>query len=193
MSFINTDDLVVLGAGSEWFWTALSGIALVVTFLAIYRQLRLQQTQMRETTKVLRSQAHYNAEMLGQRPLEMLIDDKDLADVVTTGYSAPGSLSEADWFRCSNYMFLQVNAWEYFYYQSRDNSIPKELWVGANAYFRDLVSASFGVTRPGMARFWSEYREAFDEPFRGYVDAEFAKRPTAPESQPKAEPAPTDA
>ncbi len=42
MKLINTDGLVFIGTGSEWFWTALSGLILVVTFLAIYRQLRLQ-------------------------------------------------------------------------------------------------------------------------------------------------------
>lgn len=31
-----------IGPGSEWFWTALSGIVLAVTFIAIYRQLRAQ-------------------------------------------------------------------------------------------------------------------------------------------------------
>jgi hypothetical protein len=42
MKFINTDGLSLLGPGSEWFWTALSGVVLATTFLAIYRQLRLQ-------------------------------------------------------------------------------------------------------------------------------------------------------
>jgi hypothetical protein len=45
VSLINTDGLVLIGPGSEWFWTALSGIVLAVTFLAIYRQLRLQASQ----------------------------------------------------------------------------------------------------------------------------------------------------
>ena len=43
MTFINTDGMSFIGPGSEWFWTALSGIVLAVTFLAIYRQLRLQR------------------------------------------------------------------------------------------------------------------------------------------------------
>lgn len=43
MKLINTDGLVLLGPGSEWFWTAFSGIVLAVTFLAIWRQLRLQR------------------------------------------------------------------------------------------------------------------------------------------------------
>lgn len=42
MKLINTDGMAFIGPGSEWFWTALSGIVLAVTFIAIYRQLRLQ-------------------------------------------------------------------------------------------------------------------------------------------------------
>lgn len=45
MKFINTDGMAFIGPGSEWFWTAFSGIVLAVTFLAIYRQLRLQASQ----------------------------------------------------------------------------------------------------------------------------------------------------
>jgi hypothetical protein len=40
---INTDGLVLIGPGSEWFWTMLSGLVLALTFLAIYRQLRAQR------------------------------------------------------------------------------------------------------------------------------------------------------
>jgi hypothetical protein len=45
VTFINTDGMSFIGPGSEWFWTALSGIVLAVTFLAIYRQLRMQRSQ----------------------------------------------------------------------------------------------------------------------------------------------------
>jgi hypothetical protein len=45
VKLINTDGLALIGPGSEWFWTAISGIVLAVTFLAIYRQLRLQRSQ----------------------------------------------------------------------------------------------------------------------------------------------------
>lgn len=41
MKLINTDGMTFIGLGSEWFWTALSGVVLTVTFLAIYRQLRI--------------------------------------------------------------------------------------------------------------------------------------------------------
>jgi hypothetical protein len=42
MKFVNSDGSAIIGPGSEWFWTAISGAVLAVTFLAIYRQLRLQ-------------------------------------------------------------------------------------------------------------------------------------------------------
>ena len=44
MKFINTDGMAFIGPGSEWFWTALSGIVLAVTFIAIYRQLRIARS-----------------------------------------------------------------------------------------------------------------------------------------------------
>lgn len=44
MKLINTDGMALLGPGSEWLWTALSGVVLAVTFLAIYRQLRMQRS-----------------------------------------------------------------------------------------------------------------------------------------------------
>jgi hypothetical protein len=45
VKFINTDGMAFIGPGSEWFWTALSGLVLAITFIAIYRQLRLQRGQ----------------------------------------------------------------------------------------------------------------------------------------------------
>ena len=35
-------DLTLVGAGSEWFWTMVSGLLVAVTFIVIYRQLRAQ-------------------------------------------------------------------------------------------------------------------------------------------------------
>jgi hypothetical protein len=43
VKLINLDDFVILGPGSEWFWTMVSGVVLAVTFYAIYRQLSLQR------------------------------------------------------------------------------------------------------------------------------------------------------
>jgi hypothetical protein len=123
MKFINTDGMTFIGPGSEWFWTAVSGLMLAVTFIAICRQFRLQRLQIRENTKVLRSQAHYNALTLLQRPWELLVEDLRLSEIVGTGYVNPKALSETDWARFSAHTFMQFNGWEYCYYQYGDASV----------------------------------------------------------------------
>jgi hypothetical protein len=172
VTFINTDGMALIGPGSEWFWTALQFTALAITFIAIYRQLQGQHTQMQENTKLLRSQAHHNALTLSQRARELLIENESFAHVVHVGYATPEALSAVDWARCSSYMFLQFNQWEYLYYQHRDDSIPIEYWVGAEDYYRNLIAAS-----PGYARFWSGNQSSFDEPFRSYAARAFSKTP----------------
>ena len=42
MGLINTDGLTLIGPGSEWLWIALQFVALSVTGLAIFRQVRAQ-------------------------------------------------------------------------------------------------------------------------------------------------------
>lgn len=115
--------------------------------------------QIRVNNKLLRSQAHHNALSLVQEHWHLLVANEDLARVVTTGHATPEALSAVDWTRCTNYMFIHFNAWEYLYYQNGDGSIHKELWVGADAFHRGLVA-----TKPGFVRFWSEFEDSFDEP-----------------------------
>jgi hypothetical protein len=171
VSLVDTDGIVILGPGSEWFWMALTGLVLAGTGVAIYRQLRVQQRQIHDNTKLLRSQAHYNALLLGQRPLEILVGDEALSSMLNVAFGTPEALSASDWLRCSTYMAMQFNAWEYFYYQYRDGSIPKELWLGADNYFKDLIA-----TKPGYARVWAEFQTGYAEPFRSEVTREFTMK-----------------
>ena len=76
---MNTDWIVYIGPGSEWFWLALQFTTLTITFLAIYRQLKVQQVEIQSNTKARRSQAHYNILMLLSRPWELTIQNESLA------------------------------------------------------------------------------------------------------------------
>jgi len=138
------------------------GVAVVLS--VIYLAL-----QVSDNNRLLRSQAHYNALELAQRPFELMLEDENLAAVMVDCESDPESVSRTSWERCSNYYFIQLNSWEYLYYQHDDESIPPQLWRGADAYFRDQVR-----TNPGYAKFWSRWQIAFDDPFRTYVANEFA-------------------
>jgi len=181
VTIINTEGMSLLGPGSEWFWTALQFTALAITFFAIYRQLQAQRTEMEENTKLLRSQAHHNALTLSQRARELLIENEGFARVVHVGVATPDALSDVDWSRCSSYMFLQINQWEYLYYQHADGSIPTEYWSGAQDYYRNMVAG-----KPGYGRFWSSNRSSFDEPFRSYAAPSFEDEPGLIEAVPVA-------
>jgi hypothetical protein len=150
-------------------WARIAEIAGAIAVIVSVIYLGLQ---ISANTKLLRSQAHFNALSLGQRPLELMVENESLAGVVTECDSKPDDVPAAAWMRCLNYYLMQFNAWEYFYYQNLDDSIPKELWVGADSYFKSLVK-----TKPGYQRSWRELQTTFDEPFRSYVTDEFGPSP----------------
>jgi hypothetical protein len=83
VKLINTDGMAFIGPGSEWFWTALSGIVLAVTFLAIYRQLRLQSSAgaIEQAAALTRD---WNSELLHRSRLavlQALRDETHSADI----------------------------------------------------------------------------------------------------------------
>ena len=83
MTFINTDGMAFIGPGSEWFWTALSGIVLAVTFLAIYRQLRLQRSANAKE-QLASANRDWGSERMLRNRLEILLalrDGTDQADL----------------------------------------------------------------------------------------------------------------
>jgi hypothetical protein len=54
MNQLANGDLTLIGPGSEWFWSAFSGLVVAVSLLALWRQLRLQTSQkVREDTDMV--------------------------------------------------------------------------------------------------------------------------------------------
>lgn len=83
MMLINTDGMAFIGPGSEWFWTALTGVVLAITFVGIYRQLRVQvHASAAEQLAEFRHEA-YSEERLraGLDVMIALRDHDDPADV----------------------------------------------------------------------------------------------------------------
>jgi hypothetical protein len=69
---INTEGLTLIGPGSEWFWSALTGIVTAVTFLAIYRQLRLQSSAA-AIDQMAAVDREWNAEPMIRARLEVMV------------------------------------------------------------------------------------------------------------------------
>lgn len=114
MKLINLDELVVLGPGSEWFWTMVSGVVLTITFIAIYRQLRLQRDaaaieQVREISR------EWTQERMARAKLEVLSLIRDGADPAMT-LSAGGDVGDF---------------WEGLAYLARARSIDRRLIYNA--------------------------------------------------------------
>lgn len=81
MQLINTDGMVLIGPGSEWFWTAISGVGLVVTFVAIYRQLRIMRNSS-ALEQLDAFEAEVNSERMLRCELEVLVAVQDGTDPV---------------------------------------------------------------------------------------------------------------
>jgi hypothetical protein len=73
------------------YWALMAEIAGAIAIVVSVIYLGVQ---IRANTKVLRSQAHYNALSLAQRPFEMAISDQDLADLIETSCASPEKLSQ---------------------------------------------------------------------------------------------------
>jgi hypothetical protein len=87
VKLINTDGMAFIGPGSEWFWTAVSGLILVVTFVAIYRQLRI----MRNASAVEQLQA-FERELGSERLIRFeLATLVALSDGVDPAYLSRGT------------------------------------------------------------------------------------------------------
>lgn len=93
MKFINTDGMVFIGPGSEWFWTAVSGIVLAVTFYAVYRQLRLQASQG-AIEQVARIESEYHSERFERFQLELLLALRHGVDPVNLPMNAAIAIGE---------------------------------------------------------------------------------------------------
>ena len=139
----------------------IGGIAIIISLVYL-------AMQVSDSNRLLRSQAHYNALMLAQGPGTMMIQNPELSILVGRCQAGDDDLSSAVLGRCNQYALMEINGWEYLYYQHLDSSIPPQLWLGSDAYYRNEIQ-----TKAGYAKFWKDYHIAYAEPFHSYVAAIF--------------------
>lgn len=128
--------------------------------------------QISDNTRLLRSQSHYNALEVLQRPFEVMLESDSLIDALEECRADPFAVPARVWSRCVNYYFMQANGWEYTYYQELEDALPPELWPGVDGYF-----SNESETNPGWARFWEETSLGFGEPFRSRIEERIRRNP----------------
>src|SRR5262249_47148377 len=79
-----------------------AAVAVVVSVIYLAKQIS-------DNTKLLRSQSHFNALLLGQRPLELILSNESLAGAVIQCDESPDRVAAATWKRCLNYYIMQFN------------------------------------------------------------------------------------
>jgi hypothetical protein len=97
MQLINTEGMAFIGPGSEWFWTALTGLVLAVTFLAIYRQLSIARSAT-AADQIASFNREWGSERMIVHRLEVLVALRDGADPAYLPAGSPeriGNLWEA--------------------------------------------------------------------------------------------------
>lgn len=131
------------------------GVMISVIYLAI---------QIDAGNKELRAQSYNDALANMHEPLELLVQDRELSEIVRKGNLDPESLTEAERYRFLRWHLLRFDAYEYTYYANKSDSVTPELWHGMDSSFSHDIREY-----PGIRQFWEEYRHAFAEPFNTYV------------------------
>jgi hypothetical protein len=96
VKFINTDGMAFIGPGSEWFWTALTGVVMAVTFIAIYRQLSIARSAT-AFEQLDAFERELNSERMLMHQLDVLVairNGVDPANVPLAGANAIGGFWE---------------------------------------------------------------------------------------------------
>jgi hypothetical protein len=133
VTFINTDGMAFVGPGSEWFWTALSGIVLAITFLAIYRQLRAQRAA-NAFDQMTRMFEEWTAERLTRKRLAVYHALRDGRPVADLPADAAGAI---------------VDHWEKLAGLVRAGHVPLPLVDG---FFGNTVKMWWGIVGPFNAK-----------------------------------------
>ena len=131
------------------------GVMISVIYLAI---------QIDGSNKELRAQSYNDAIANIHEPLELLVQDAELSEIIRKGNLDPDSLTDAELYRFLRWHLLRFDAYEYTYYANMNDSITPELWLGMDSSFSNDIREY-----PGIRRFWNEYQHAFAEPFNTYV------------------------
>ncbi|MFZ0919699.1 MAG: hypothetical protein WAN83_06430, partial [Candidatus Dormiibacterota bacterium] len=76
MTLINTKGMAFFGPGSEWFWAALQFTALLITFVAIYRQLRIARSAS-AVAQAAEYRARFDSERMRRHRLGILVAIRD--------------------------------------------------------------------------------------------------------------------
>lgn len=137
MKLINLDGLVVIGSGSEWFWSMLQFVIVAITLYAIYRQVRLQASAGAIDQATALQRDWHSSERLMRSRLAVLVA---LREGINPATGARAACSEVG------------NFWERVGYLVKSGHIDRRL---VHEYFGNSVQLWWAWLGPSV-KFWRE-------------------------------------
>ena len=132
------------------------GVMVSVIYLAI---------QIHGGNQQLQAQSYHDTLEMLHKPLELIVQDQSLADMVVRAEADPEALSAGEWQRYSDLQLLRFDAYEHAYYAHEGGEIREELWNGIDSILTSRVASN------GFHKFWTLMGSGFAEPFHGFVEA----------------------
>lgn len=158
MQLVNLDDVVLFGPGSEWLWVFVQAVALTITFVAIYRQLRAARSasefeQVREvesefySPRLTRARLALYDGLRGRKPEQGLPDGA--VDVLcwydNLGYLVEAGNLSASWFHASWGASIQNEWWLLQPYLQHDREADNDPGYGRS--FEALATRMRAIDR----------------------------------------------
>jgi hypothetical protein len=85
VTLINTDEMTLIGAGSQWFWSMLQLAVVTVSVVGVYRQIRLQASAS-AIQQLNTFEAEWGGERFSRYRVEVLVALRDGADPAAVPY-----------------------------------------------------------------------------------------------------------
>ena len=139
------------------------GVLISVIYLGI---------QIQGSNKQLRAQSYNDTLEMLHKPLELIVQDQGLADIMVRAEKDPELLSQGEWRRYSSLLLIRYNAYEHAYYSHKDGEIRDEIWNGIESGLTGSLASN-----KGFRKFWLQKGSIFAEPFHGFVEAKLAHEP----------------
>jgi hypothetical protein len=163
-----------LGGGSEigMNWDALGAIgeiigacAVVITLIYVAVQMRQNNRQIAENTKVVRLSARGATQEAFSRYRHLIADSPALAELYVRGCADYRALPVAERVRFGSLLSEYLLAWNLRYLHIRDGLQDPDTWERQKAF---LVSV---LTQPGVRYWWDRNQHMFDSAFVAAVES----------------------
>jgi hypothetical protein len=156
----------------------LGSIGEVIGAIATVATLAYLATQIRSSTRAVRSASAQSVHESFATWYRMLATDRELSDLTTKGLRDYSSLSESEKGRFISVSMSVLVCSQDAFIKWREGSLSPELWPGWEYLIMNLLLS------PGGKAFWKERGYLFGAPYREHIENDIMKRTPHPDAKP---------